>query len=238
MNWTALTYDRKLLRGDPMLILSMCVPFILATLMILVFPLVEGFVASRWSYDICIWYRHVGYFFALLIPMMTGMVYGFILLDERDEGVITALAVTPGGRPSYLKNRLTIPGVLSFVMVVLFFLLLGLKGEISLPALLILSFVIGNQSLMMLLFLGAFASNKIVGLAISKGFGVLLMGPLLDFFLPGKLSWLGAYSPMFWTGRAFMAEEARFFLLYLLFSILYHAILIVWLYRRFLIRSN
>ncbi len=109
MNWKTITYDAKLLRGDPMLILSLAVPFILWALMKFAFPLLAVFIRDTWSYDIHQWYKHAGYFFMLLIPMMSGMVYGFILLDERDGGIITAISVTPAGKQGYLKLRLGIP---------------------------------------------------------------------------------------------------------------------------------
>ena len=84
----------------------------------------------------------------------------------------------------------------------------------------------------------AFADNKIVGLAISKGFGILLIGPLLDFILPGALRWLGAYSPMFWTGRSYLSESTGTFWIFFIISIVIHFFLIMLLLRRFLNRSD
>lgn len=238
MSWRSITYDFKLLRGDPMLILSIAVPFILWSLMKFVFPLLEELVIDKFAYDIGQWYSHAGYFFMLLIPMMTGMVYGFIMVDERDEGIITAISVTPAGKPGYLKNRLGLPMLLSFIFLLLFCYLLQLQGPKSLLEIILLSALIASQSLFILLVLGAFADNKIMGLAISKGFGILLLGPLLDFVLPGQLKWLGAFSPMFWTGRAFMAEEAQLGWIYILAAFVIHIILIFILYTRFLRRSD
>ena len=207
-----------------MLILSLMVPFILWALMQFIFPIVAQFILDRWSFDIYPWYRQAGYFFMVLIPMMMGMVYGFILLDERDGGIITAISITPMGKPGYLKLRLGIPMVLSFLFVTVFQLVLGLQGS--------------SQSLMMLLFLGAYADNKVMGLAISKGFGILLLGPVLDFILPRPLNWLGAYSPMFWTGRSYLSESTGTFWLFFIISIAIHFFLIKLLLRRFLNRSD
>lgn len=238
MSWRSIRYDIKLLRGDPMLILSIMVPFILWALMYFVFPLIEGVVLNKFSYDIGQWYRQTAYFFMLLIPMMTGMVYGFILVDERDEGIITAISVTPSGKPGYLKTRLGIPMALSFIFIILFLYLLKIQGSHSLPEIILLSALIASQSLFILLVLGAFADNKIMGLAIAKGFGILLMGPILDYVLPGNLKWLGAFSPMFWTGRAFMAENAQHFWFFLLIATIIHIMLIFILYTRFIRRSD
>ena len=238
MSWRSIKYDIKLLRGDPMLILSIMVPFILWTLMKFVFPLLEALLIDKFAYDIGQWYRQVGYFFMLLIPMMTGMVYGFIMVDERDEGIITAISVTPAGKPGYLRNRLGLPLLLSFIFLLLFCYLLRLQGSKSPFEIIILAALIASQALFILLVLGAFADNKIMGLALSKGFGILLLGPVLDFVLPGPIKWLGAFSPMFWTGRAFLTEEAHWRWIYILAAFVIHIILIFILYKRFLKRSD
>lgn len=238
MNWRTLRYDYLLLRGDPMLILSFMVPFILWALMQFIFPLVSGLVLNRWSVDISAYYTMTGSFFLLLIPMMIGMVYGFILLDERDEGVITAISVTPTGKSGYLKLRLGIPLLLSLGFILLFQVLLGLSGMLSLIQRVLISILIASQALLLLLFLGGFADNKVMGLAISKGFGLLLLGPLLDFVLPGSLKWIGAYSPLFWATRSFLSIESGLFWLYFVFSLVIHGLLIWLLLKKFLMRSD
>lgn len=238
MKLQTIKYDLKLLRGDPMLLLMMAVPIILWALMTFLFPLVANFVSDTWSFDIYPWYRQAGFFFMLLIPMMSGMVYGFILIDERDGGIITAISVTPLGKSGYLKLRLGIPLFLSFVSLILFVYLLNLQGNNNIIQTILLSALLSSESLMMLLFLGAFADNKVVAMAISKGFSVLLIGPLLDFILPAPLNWLGAYSPMFWCERAFLSEGSGEFWIYFMISLAFHIFIIHILYRRFIRRDN
>jgi fluoroquinolone transport system permease protein len=238
MNLRTLTYDIRQLRGDPMLMVSMALPFLLWALMKYGFPPLAGLITDLLSYDILQWFRHAGYFFMLLIPLMTGMAYGFILVDERDGGIITAISVTPTGKQGYLLMRMGLPLVISFLLVILFQLALDITGSLGILQVLSLSVLIASQALMILLFLGAFAANKVVGMAIAKGFAVLLVGPLLDYILPGRLHWIGAYSPMFWTGRAFLADHAGAFWFYLAISLAVHGALILVLYRRFLKRSD
>jgi len=119
VNWRTIPYDYKMLKGDPMLILSLMVPFILWALMHYLFPFLDTLVMNQWSVDILPYYRQAGTFFLMLIPMMMGMVYGFILLDERDGGIITAISVTPTGKSGYLKLRMGIPIFLSFIFIIL-----------------------------------------------------------------------------------------------------------------------
>lgn len=167
-----------------------------------------------------------------------GMVYGFILLDERDGGIITAISVTPTGKSGYLKLRMGIPLCLSFVYIILFQLLLGLTGTLDILQMLVISLLISSQSLVLLLLLGAFADNKVIGMAISKGFGILLMGPLLDFALPAPYNWSGAYSPLFWASRSLLADTPLEFWLFASITFLFHLLLIWILFRKFKARSD
>jgi fluoroquinolone transport system permease protein len=221
-----------------MLILSLMVPFILWALMHLLFPFLDALVMKQWSVDIAPYYRQTGTFFLMLIPMMMGMVYGFILLDERDGGIITAISVTPTGKSGYLKLRMGIPLFLSFIFIILFLLLLGLTGILGILQLIVISLLISSQSLILLLVLGAFADNKVMGMAISKGFGILLMGPLLDFALPSPYNWSGAYSPLFWASRSLLADTDITFWLYASITFLFHLLLIWILFRKFTARSD
>jgi len=227
-----------MLKGDPMLILSLMVPFILWALMHYLFPFLDTLVMNQWSVDILPYYRQAGTFFLMLIPMMMGMVYGFILLDERDGGIITAISVTPTGKSGYLKLRMGIPIFLSFIFIILYQLLLGLTGTLGILQLIVISLLISSQSLILLLVLGAFADNKVMGLAISKGFGFLLMGPLLDYALPAPYNWSGAYSPLFWASRSLLAHSPNAFWLYAGITFLFHLLLVWILFRKFTARSD
>jgi hypothetical protein len=238
MYWRSISYDRKLLKGDPMLILILLVPFILWALMYFLFPFLEHLVMKQWSVDISPYYPQTGSFFLMLIPMMMGMVYGFILLDERDAGIITAISVTPAGKSGYLKIRMSIPMVLSFVCITLYLLHLQLNSTLGLFQIFVISILVSSQSLVLLLLLGAFAHNKVMGLAISKGFGILLIGPLLDFGLPQPFNWIGAYSPLFWASRSLLAVSQGSFWLYTGITFLFHLILIWILFRKFTARSD
>ncbi len=238
MKLRTLSYDYKLLKGDPMLMLSMGVPFILWAIMQFLFPWIIEVVIDQWDYDLSPYYQQAGTFFLMLVPMLMGMVYGFVLLDERDGGIITAISVTPTGKKGYLLLRMGIPITISFIFVLLFVLLLHLSDFRSFVQLILIALVISSQSLILLLFLGAFADNKVMGLAISKGFGILLLGPLLDYVLPSPFNWIGGYSPFFWASRAFLTPEDSMFWLYALISILFHTLLLWILFRKFRARSD
>ena len=238
MNWRTIPYDLKQLKGDPMLLISLTVPFILWVLMYPVYPIVEQAVLKQWNLDISPYYPQAGIFLVMLIPMMMGMVYGFILLDERDAGVITAISVTPTGKSGYLVLRMGIPMVLSFVLIMLYLILLRLSGSLNLLQLILISMVMSGQSLILLLILGAYADNKVMGMAITKGSGLLLIGPLLDYVLPAPYNWVGAFSPLFWASRTLLAETPGFIWFYAGITFLFHLLVIWFLFRKFKARSD
>ena len=126
----------------------------------------------------------------------------------------------------------------SMMFMLLFLLLLDLGGDRTWFQLLLLIPVLSSQSLIMLLLLGAFADNKVMGMAISKGFGILLVGPLLDYILPYPMNWAGAYSPLFWASRSLLADQASPFWLYLCITIVFHCLLLWILFRKFRARSD
>lgn len=221
-----------------MLVLSLLVPFILWVLMQYLFPFLQEVAMKQWSLDITPYYRQAGTFFLMLIPMMMGMVYGFILLDERDGGVITAISVTPSGKPGYLRLRMGIPLALSFIFIILFLLLLQLSKNLDILQLIVISLLVSSQSLIMLLVLGAFADNKVMGLAISKSFGILLIGPLLDYALSAPYNWIGSYSPLFWASRSIMARDSLSFWFYAGITSIFQLLLIWILFRKFTARSD
>ena len=221
-----------------MLMLSLLVPLILWALMHFLFPFLENLLMKQWSVDISPYYPQAGIFFLMLIPMMIGMVYGFILLDERDAGIITAISVTPAGKSGYLKIRMGIPMTLSLILIILYLNLLQLTGTLNIFQLVLISILVSSQSLVLLLVLGAFAQNKVMGMAITKGFGILLIGPLLDYGLPSPFDWIGAYSPLFWASRSLLAESQLSFWLYVWITFLFHLTLIWILFRKFTARSD
>jgi hypothetical protein len=128
--------------------------------------------------------------------------------------------------------------VLSFVFIILYLKLLQLAGMLNIMQLLVISFLVSSQSLILLLVLGAFAHNKVMGMAISKGFGILLMGPLLDFGLPDPFNWIGSYSHLFWASRSLLAGSDSSFWLYAGITFIFQLTLIWILFLKFIARSD
>lgn len=229
MNTRILKYDLKLIRKDPMLLFILVAPALFWALLYFAFPLLAIFMSEKWNINIQAYFNQAVAFFLPLIPMMFGMVYGFILLDERDEGIITALSITPYGKKGYLKIRMYFPMIYSFMVMLLFYY--GLKNPFRLPFWQITSIIsiLTLNAPIMLLFLGAFAKNKIEGMAITKGFNLLLMAILIDYLAPAPFNWLGSFSQFFWMEKACFAGNLQQFLIFISVGLMVHLSYLIFL---------
>lgn len=236
MNTQNLKLDLRMIKSDPMLMMSMATPLFLLGLLAFLFPLIKDLVLSHFQYDIQQHYYQCVIFTLPLTPMLFGMVYGFILLDERDQGIITLISVTPYGKSGYLKTRLSIPSILSFITILALCLTLNINELVSISHIIIASLALSLNAPLVLMFLGAFASNKIEGIAISKAFGLILIAILIEFILPHPYNWLGAYSPLFWVAKSFFAESS-ISILFLCTGLFLH-IAVLWLCWKYFNKKN
>jgi fluoroquinolone transport system permease protein len=137
-----------------------------------------------------------------MIPNLVGIVIGFLLLDQRDDGTLAALQVSPLPLGSYLAYRLTIPAALGFLMTVALFPIAGLEGTLPLP-LLLAALVAAPTAPAIALFVGGFAANKVQGFALMKAAGVVLWPPMFAWFVDPPWQSLFAVFPAYWAGKLY-----------------------------------
>jgi fluoroquinolone transport system permease protein len=224
--------DWKMIGRDPMLMLSMFSPLILLLFARLGFPLISDLTKELFNFPLEAYFPVGCLFLFPLIPMLFGLVYGFIMLDERDGGIISYLVITPLGKSGYFLIRMFIPICLSIIMCIFFLELTGFYRLLSSIEIIVLSVIVSSEAPIVLLFLGAYADNKVEGIAMSKGFGILIMPILIDYFLTGGWRWLMAVSPLWWAERAvFSIQSERW--LYMAGAAIVHSIFLYLLYRKF-----
>ncbi len=142
----------------------------------------------------------MAYVLLLITPLLAGMVIGFQLLDQRDDGVLDALRITPPRLRGYLAYKLALPILVGVGLTLITFPLAGLS--IGGPgALLIAAVGIAPHGPLFALFLVAFATNKVQGFALTKMSNVLLMLPLAAAFAPAAWHPLLAIAPGYWPAQ-------------------------------------
>jgi fluoroquinolone transport system permease protein len=231
-NYNLIKGDWKIIGRDPMLILCLIAPILLILVATMVFPLASDLSIKFINFSLEPYFPVGSLFLFPLTAMLLGMVYGFILLDERDGGLISYLAITPMGKSGYLQIRMLMPVMISFLMNIVFLVCTGFLQFLKPVEIIVISFITSFEAPMILLFLAAFADNKVEGMAISKGFGIIMLPMLIDYFFTGSWRWIMALSPAWWIERAIFNEQpVRWF--YMAGAALVHFIIIALLYRKF-----
>ncbi len=232
--------DLSNLRRDPLLIYLALVPWLMVLLVRFATPGLT--VWLRQVYDIDLVPYHdliVSFFFIMEIPMIIGVVMGLLLLDERDDGILTALGVTPASGGQFLGYRLSLMIGLSTVHVLICTPLTGLISPAALPRLIPIAVLCSLFAPLLALVMAAFAGNKLEGLALMKAFGVLLVGPVAAYFIHSDWQLILGLMPSYWWARAYWTMD-RGGEMWVALSIgtAYHAALIMWLVGRFRRRAQ
>ncbi|WP_025028471.1 hypothetical protein [Caldalkalibacillus mannanilyticus] len=197
----------KNVRRDPILLMIIAGTLLLALVFRFTPPALSEWLFEHYAFDLVPYYDLMLLFILQLTPLMIGMVSGFLILDERDEHIIPLLAVTPLQKKGYLMVRLVFPMCLTAVMslFLIFYTELSPITGSTIPLLLIL---LALEAPMFGLFLVAFASNKVEGLALAKVSGILTMTPLAVYFI--SWPWQGIFTvlPTYWMAQLFELQES------------------------------
>ena len=188
-----------LIRRDPMLVLLLLAPFLAGTAFFFGLPLLASWLLIAFGFDLAPWYALADMLLLILTPMMAGVLCGFLMLDERDEGVGIYYSVTPLGGAGYLFSRLILPILWSVVTAPVLMLLFSLSHPDLLRVLSIAvtgSFFGATCTLILL----AFAGNKVEGLAVSKLLGLTMLPMLVPFLTDSPWGALAGVFPAYWMG--------------------------------------
>lgn len=216
-----LKYDLKIVYREPIMILFTVLPLFLIFLFRFGAPLLMSFISTKTSFEP---HQYTNYLFSLALlmtPFMTGTLAGFIMLEEKDNNVIELMLVTPAGFSGYLMMRLMGAIVLSILYSVLGFILFNSMGySYSLFPGTILLIVIQSSITSLILF--SVAKNKVQGLTIAKGLGLLMAPIFFDLLNNSFLRIIGYGSPYYWIYAILVNKNAAS-------TIIGFAVNIIWL---------
>lgn len=224
--------DMRNVGRDSLLRFLLFYPWILGIGARFLIPFITDALAPR--FDLTPYYPLlVGFFGILITPQLAGYVVGFLLLDERDDGTLTALRVTPLSMNRYLAYRLAAPLLISFVAI---FIVIPLMGLIDLDYAMLLPIglvaAVGAPIFALLLF-GA-ADNKVQGFAVMKGLGIFFLGPFVAWFVPAPWQYLLGVFPTYWPVMAFWTMlDGGPWLVYLAIGLVYNGLWVAVLLRRY-----
>ncbi|WP_087035620.1 ABC transporter permease [Thermococcus litoralis] len=187
--------DLKLLRRDPMLLYSV--------VMTLVILLIIRYFKDR----IGVYYSLLALLGLIFIPMIFGMIPGFMMADEKEDKTIQALQVIPISSEAFLAYRLTwasiVVAAFTFVAPYILDIEIPQKGILALMTLFLFEVWIYG------LLITVFSESRMQALTVSKVIGWFLMLPpvikLVVVWRNLSTDWskFTAFLPTYWLYKVF-----------------------------------
>jgi fluoroquinolone transport system permease protein len=163
-------------------------------------PPLSSWIVERHDFDLQPYLPLVMSSVLLVLPMIVGMIIGFLLLDERDDQTLTALQVTPLPLSSYLAYRLGMPVFASVLLTVVVFEVAGV-GNVHVGELLLAGVAAAPLAPLSALYFAGFANNKVQGFALAKANGFLTIPPLVAWFIGVPYEYLCGIVPTYWPAK-------------------------------------
>jgi fluoroquinolone transport system permease protein len=199
----------RILLRDPFLRLMALLPFVVALVFRVGVPAADAALAGvidPATFRLSDYYPVISAFLLQLPGLFAGGVTGFSILEDRDEGILSAMAVTPIGRAGYLASRLLFPALLAVVGALIVVPLAGLHRPEPI-ALLLAAAASAPLAPVSALLLATLATDKVEGLAVWKLVGFLFVGPLVQV-LPSAAGAAGWPLASYWATRVYLSGAA------------------------------
>lgn len=199
--------DLKSVSRDSMLLLISVGSLVLALAMRYGVPFATPHLQRLLAIDLAEYTPLLMSFVLLMAPGMVGSLVGFLILDERDDGTLIALLVTPVSLSAYLLYRIGLPVVIAFLVTLA---AVPIAGLLTIPfGQLVLAAALASLSGgIVALAVTALASNKVEGFGVLKMLQGLQALPLVAWFLPTPWQWLVGIVPTYWPAATFWRMAA------------------------------
>jgi fluoroquinolone transport system permease protein len=225
--------DLRLIWRDSFLLFAMLILPVAGLGFRWLIPYLTG-VVSEWV-ELDLYYGlMLGFFLVGQQPILLGAVVGILFVEERDEGTLLALEVSPLSLRSFLLYRLLATMGLS---VVLTFVGVSLAGLVSVsPLELLAASALASLSVpTVALIYAIYIQNKVQAVTALKPMQTWALLPALLYFVPTPWQWIGSVpAPLYYPIRLFWsAAEGRAEWWLILPGLVLQGVTIVWLLRRF-----
>lgn len=166
--------------------------------------------------------------------LLVGTVFGFVLLDEKDQNTLKAMLVTPVPLSKYIMYRVGLSAVFAFVIILGMVLIIN---QALLPLWQMILFAVAGAlaAPIVTLFFAVLAENKVQGFAYSKFGGISGWFIMVGWFIPQPWQWICGIFPPFWVAKAYWLalDGSGWWWIVLLVGIGWELGLIGWFIRRF-----
>ena len=225
--------DFKNVKRDRLLAWMVAMPLMIAALYRFGLPPLADWLLEGYAFDLRRYYPLLMSVYVMTAPGMIGTVIGFLLLDERDDRMLTALLVTPMSTKGFLAYRITIPLVSGFIITIVGYRLIGLM-PVSLSDLTPVSMLASFNAPITALALAGFAENKVTGFAFVKVLNAITMAPVIAFFVTSAWQFVAGLVPAYWPMKMlWLVASDEGYVLYGLGGLAVNALAVLLLLKRF-----
>lgn len=185
---------------DMLLVVCVLAPILFGFFIKIVLPYVEKIICR--IFERLSFFADYYLIFDLVLCFLTTIMFIFsgtvVALEEMEEGIQKSLIVTPLGKKGYLIARLGIPMVISTLYDIVILNIFSLT-EIVFRDTVVLSFLSGIMSVIICMFILAFANNRLEGMVYIKLLGFFVLGIPVPFFVYSDLKYIAGIFPCFWA---------------------------------------
>jgi len=234
---TLIKGDIKNIFRDGILIMTFMGPILLSIVFKFLIPKIQILIINRFNFDLSQYYDLLIAFFVMIMAMLIGCMTAFILIEEKDEGLLFYFSVTPLGKNGYLFYRLATPICINLILSVILIPWIGLIdfNFFQLVLIILLSSIL---AIIFVLLLTSFATNRVEGLALSKGLGIFIVIPILDRFIEFKYDFIYYIFPTFYIARAFEINTTSSFYQIIYLGFIVHFIYFYLFYQLFMKKNK
>lgn len=201
--------DRRTLLGDGVLVMLVAGIPLLALLVRLLAGPGLPWALDRWGLDLAL---HLPALWALVVvvhaPVMAGSLCGMLFLEDRDAGLLPAIATTRASLRTLVAYRLAATAAGTMIAVAVALLVAGAAhraGTVGLVATAVVAAAVATVPAMVL---AALVRDRVVGMAAMKAMSLPLYLPLAWWWVDGPAGWAFGLVPTGWAVRTFWASSA------------------------------
>ena len=236
---TVIKSELRNIRRDPMYIFFFIFPLILGVVGYFLIPYIQDNVDPG---------NPAAQIVAMFLILMTGYIFGavtgFTLLDDKDDNVLISLKITPVDVRTYVILKLLVSYIFGFVATLILTFATNFLPDATFWEILLIALIGALQGPGVALIVNSFAKNKVEGFVIMKLSGLLLMVPVLAFFVANWQEVFLVFAPGFWPGRMIQMEilptiDTNFtFIVYFIVGVIYNMIFLSLLMKLYAKRAN
>lgn len=184
----------------------------------------------------------------MFLILITGYIFGaliaFTLLDDKDDLVLMSLKITPISVKYYVIVKLIISYIFAFVATLVLILVTNFLPGASFWIVLLISIIGALQAPGVALIVNSFSSNKVEGFVVMKLSGLILIIPVVAFFIQTWKEVFLVFAPGFWSARLIQMElipqfDTNFtFIVYFILGVIYNLALLYFLLKLYTRKNN